>query len=274
MSILNLPDSMSADKYYLGRLCVRSHVWETTGKSLRRVSDRHCVRCEKERQSSEDYRQQENEWKRQKRLAAQSLRPPKIKLTEEERKQRAKEASKRWLERNQDKAREATRNWYKNNRDHACDYVRQWRKDNQEHQKRYAKNYSATNPEVIRLISHRYRARKAKNRVEPYTPEQLLKRYSEVFGNECAYCGCSDSKLTDDHFIPLYLGGCDALFNMVPACGSCNFSKWANPPEYWYKKQIFFAVERWTRLVESTDYPLELERLGQQILSSPPPRRP
>lgn len=224
MTIPNLPESMDAAKYYLGRLCIHGHNWEDLEKSLRRVSDRHCVLCEKKRQSSIYYRQQDNERERQRRLVVQALRPPKIPLTEEQLKERARECSKRWLERNREKARQSTRDWYK------------------------------------------------KNRVEPYTPEQLSKRYSEVFGGACAYCGCTNSKLTDDHFIPLFLGGCDALFNLVPACESCNSSKWANPPEYWYKRQAFFLLERWTRLIEATNYPQELERLGQQLLLSPAPR--
>lgn len=34
------------EKYFLGKLCKRSHDWDNTGKSLRRISCKHCLLCE------------------------------------------------------------------------------------------------------------------------------------------------------------------------------------------------------------------------------------
>lgn len=41
----------------------------------------------------------------------------------------------------------------------------------------------------------------------------------------CAYCGASDRPLTREHVIPLARGGRHAIGNILPVCGSCNYSK-------------------------------------------------
>lgn len=65
----------------------------------------------------------------------------------------------------------------------------------------------------------------------------------------CAYCCANDKKLEIDHFIPLSRGGPDILSNLVPACDSCNSSKWAHHPYDWYMKQTFFSVDRWLEIL-------------------------
>ncbi len=46
--------SFDSQKYFLGQLCVRQHNHGQTGKTLRRISTRHCLECERE--SSQAYR--------------------------------------------------------------------------------------------------------------------------------------------------------------------------------------------------------------------------
>jgi 5-methylcytosine-specific restriction endonuclease McrA len=54
-----------------------------------------------------------------------------------------------------------------------------------------------------------------------------------VFGYRCAYCplDCRDCRykrheLTQDHVTPYAHHGSHTLWNVVPACESCNKSKW------------------------------------------------
>ena len=61
----------------------------------------------------------------------------------------------------------------------------------------------------------------------PMTAEQwdAVKR---TYGNRCAYCGAK-GKMTQDHVIPLSLGGTHTVDNVVPACRSCNSAKRDRP---------------------------------------------
>jgi 5-methylcytosine-specific restriction endonuclease McrA len=45
------------------------------------------------------------------------------------------------------------------------------------------------------------------------------------YGYCCAYCGRKMQRLTKDHITPLSAGGPDTLWNIVPACRSCNAKK-------------------------------------------------
>lgn len=52
-----------------------------------------------------------------------------------------------------------------------------------------------------------------------------------AFGNRCAYCGKKADPITQDHFVPVTAGGLTVLGNIVPACASCNSSKYNHLPE-------------------------------------------
>lgn len=71
----------------------------------------------------------------------------------------------------------------------------------------------------------------------------------EKFNNECAYCS-STGDLTQDHIIPISLGGMTTSSNIVPACTSCNCSKRDNDMTTWYRSQKFFSAERYARIME------------------------
>jgi len=62
-----------------------------------------------------------------------------------------------------------------------------------------------------------------KKRLTPKERERIYK----MFDGRCAYCGkkIESKDMQVDHFIPLRVGGEDALCNMVPACRMCNHYK-------------------------------------------------
>jgi len=57
-----------------------------------------------------------------------------------------------------------------------------------------------------------------------HTVEEWLEK-KELLGQCCIYCGRSDVPLTRDHKIPLFRGGSNDIYNIVPACKPCNSSK-------------------------------------------------
>lgn len=59
----------------------------------------------------------------------------------------------------------------------------------------------------------------------------------------CAYCGCPDD-LTQDHVIPVADRSCPGTvpWNMVPACGPCNYSKQHRNVQTWCRDEQRLAV--------------------------------
>jgi HNH endonuclease len=53
----------------------------------------------------------------------------------------------------------------------------------------------------------------------------------------CAYCGATDKPLQRDCILALSRGGRYTLDNVVPACPSCNTSKWNNEVTGWLRRK-------------------------------------
>lgn len=74
--------------------------------------------------------------------------------------------------------------------------------------------------------------------------KKAIKRYLlDMFNDQCAYCGEKHPK-TLDHVFPKALGGTDDIYNLVPACFSCNVNKGKNNLNEWYNKQPFYCQIR------------------------------
>lgn len=75
-----------------------------------------------------------------------------------------------------------------------------------------------------------------------FTPEQW-QRCCSYFNQECAYCGSFES-LTVEHIIPVSKFGANKIYNIIPACPTCNYSKNDKDILEWYPKQPFYTEER------------------------------
>lgn len=53
----------------------------------------------------------------------------------------------------------------------------------------------------------------------------------------CAYCGEPGSSYTKDCMLPISRGGRYTLTNVVPACASCNASKWNTEVTSWMRRK-------------------------------------
>lgn len=53
----------------------------------------------------------------------------------------------------------------------------------------------------------------------------------------CAYCGTSDGPLHKDCLLPISRGGRYTAANVVPACRSCNSSKWNTEVTTWMRRK-------------------------------------
>lgn len=78
--------------------------------------------------------------------------------------------------------------------------------------------------ELGRDGDRRYRARRGE-----MLPESEWRAVLERFLHMCAYCLITGVELTQEHLLPVSLGGLSTSDNVVPACRSCNSSKGARP---------------------------------------------
>lgn len=58
----------------------------------------------------------------------------------------------------------------------------------------------------------------------------------EAWGG-CAYCGVSGVPVQRDCLLPVSRGGRYTLSNVVPACASCNTSKWNTEVTTWIRRR-------------------------------------
>ena len=205
------------------------------------------------------------------------------KLSDEERKERCREAQRRYRANNPEKVRERNRQYRANNlekerernrqyhannlekgREYRRQYHannpekvrernRQYHANNPEKERERTRRYRANNPEKVREYIHRRRARKA-GAISPAFPKvtsAAIRQRIRLFGNACAYCG-GDGPFHIDHVEPLVSGGLHTPANLVPACARCNCSKNDRPVEAWYLTQPFFSPRRWKALQAHT----------------------
>jgi 5-methylcytosine-specific restriction endonuclease McrA len=115
-------------------------------------------------------------------------------------------------------------------------WTQDWSDRNPDKTRAYALKWARANPESLRFNQARRRARK-RGAVGSHTRvewDELCLRY----GNCCLACGVSDVRLTEDHVVPLVLGGSDHISNIQPLCARCNKRKGTKTVDYRAKQGI------------------------------------
>ena len=156
--------------------------------------------------------------------------------------------TKQWAKDNKEQHNEYNRKAFKENRWNIVTIRREGsikRRENGKHQE-WVKN----NPEKIKqyLLNHRNHD----------ISDQEWIACKEYFDNSCAYCGLpieenyriydGKSQKIDFHKEHVDDNGANDLSNCVPACKSCNSSKWAFTLEEWYREQEYFSEEKFTKI--------------------------
>ena len=215
------------EKYVLGTLCSRKHEWEQSGKSLRYTKNGTCSEC-------------------------------------------LKIASKTWKDKNKSRIKEYNADYWKSHpTQRPAEYYRgHYQKDKEGYKRRKAKWQSRNHERYLkqsrnyasrtwRFFYYKNKAqidsyrRQRKARIKglvniPYTAACLEQR-SALFNNQCAYCGADFIKKGSrcfDHVVPVSKKGDDAIYNLVPACRSCNGRKGASDMTEWYTRQDIFIQSR------------------------------
>lgn len=126
-----------------------------------------------------------------------------------------KDKEKEYRSKNKEKISASGKAWYENNKQWVRENLRIWRKNNPE--------------KVFIQKANRHTLERGGSGAIKYEDwKDLLDRY----GNKCLCCGRTDVKLTQDHIMPLSLGGLHSIENIQPLCRSCNSRKSAKFIDY------------------------------------------
>jgi hypothetical protein len=205
-------------------------------------------------------------------------------------KERARRTNKKWYENNKEKMREYNKGYHKKyyaeHKEELMEKQRQYRKDNdrvKKHaQKYYQKNKAWINErnrkwreknrdKIKKLIQDWFENNKEKRREYNQTRGARLRELKadltveqweliqDYFANACAYCG-EETKLCQDHFVPVNSGGGYTLTNIIPACQFCNSSKHDNDFFEWYPTFGHYGEERLEKIYK---FFVDVKRLGQ-----------
>ena len=181
-------------------------------------------------------------------------------------KETAKKRGRDWHQDNMDRSKKNKKEWYKKNADHHIKLVKTARAANLDHYKAYLKQWTKDNPDKVKAAGRRWdtkhplkrkqindrRRVKIGKMVGTHTSTEWRKRIKE-FDGKCAYCEVefdSKIKVTRDHLIPIDVQPIGYIWNIVPACQSCNSKKhtsdcisFIKKNGYSFRPQLVIALE-------------------------------
>ncbi len=267
------------EKMHLGSACKKEgHVLEDLGLTPRYKSNNYCVFCHRQytqahsdrlKVKAQQYRESHEEELRQKRYekyhadvaasrekgkAYRKANPDAKKAQHQRYREKYRDVLPAMVARYREKNRHTIlaqrRKHYKNNKDVLCRRKREnYQKDRDKFLER-SRLWIKNHPEAAKIRNRRRIAKKKNVHRLKYSFAEL-NSHLQSFGLDCKCVYCDKEKgSTLDHFLPISLGGADILSNLVPACRSCNASKYNNDPRDWYKRQPFYKRSRWLKILK------------------------
>ena len=172
-----------------------------------------------------------------------------MKAYRERTKDKARAYKKVYCQINKDRLALENAEYYQSNKEKMLQKHREWKHNNKER--------------MLELSRIGYQRRRSlKKQLESNFDKYDWQRCKDSFNNRCAYCG-KDSKLTQEHFIALKHGGEFTRNNILPICGSCNYSKQSQNFFVWYPQQPFYSKRREKSILKYLQY--DPQTLGQQL---------
>ena len=205
--------------------------------------DSQCKECRKKYHSEYHQKNKDKINERSKEYRKTNASKDYHKNYREKNKEHLKMKAKEWQENNKEKCLEKYRRYRERNHEKLAK-LRREKEATPEHKERVRKYYEANKEKSFNRV--RKRRTLKKSTVALLTTEQW-RQAKEHFNNQCAYCG-SEGNLSQDHIIPISLGGYHVRTNVAPACLSCNLSKSNKEMIAWYCGQDFFDGKRLKRL--------------------------
>lgn len=192
-----------------------------------------------------------------------------------------KQCEKLYREKTKEQRSEYDKYYYKRNKERIQEQVKKYSKENEEEIKRRRKLYREINKELIMKSNRKYyeankdkimeyhrrygrenkdiinaqgqrRKSREKGVLSTLTVEQW-KQIKKDFDYRCCYCG-KETKLEQEHFIPLIKGGEYTHNNILPSCKRCNCSKQDKDFFDWYQTQEFYSPLRKKKILSFLNY--------------------
>lgn len=169
--------------------------------------------------------------------------------------EKAREACRRWREKNRERQRAYSRQWAKDNPEkvrakNSASQKRNRKKVNEKNRRRYANNpesfkartdrWIARNPEKKRTQCRNRRAR-LRGALGSHTGDDIVALLKQQ-RHRCANPACRISLRRGydvDHVLPLTLRGSNDISNIQLLCAPCNRSKQGKHPETWSRENGF-----------------------------------
>lgn len=140
-----------------------------------------------------------------------------------------------WAEENREKLLRYKSEWHYKNKARMNKNNTDWYAANREYALAYVKNWCKNNPDKVYENSVRRRARLAN--AEGSHTRKDVNRILLLQRNKCANCKKTlKPGFHVDHVQPLFLGGSNSADNLQMLCPRCNFSKSAQDPVDWARK--------------------------------------
>ena len=133
--------------------------------------------------------------------------------------------------------------WRKENPDKHLEQNRKWNRENKEKKQERARERHQENPDVNRNKKSRRRAKQAGNEVgyKHGLVDVIISQNGICVGfgiyPNCEY-GSDNIRWTEDHIIPIDLGGPDRADNIQAMCKRCNSSKSGRTMEEWVQANL------------------------------------
>lgn len=114
--------------------------------------------------------------------------------------------------------------WLQNNPNHTKDYYLSTINWTKKQKRNYSKTEQGRFHNRLRVQRRRARFNEVLNTL---TADEWRNIVTNLYGFKCCYCGkeLDWSTVTQDHKVPIYLGGEHTKDNVVPSCKSCNAKK-------------------------------------------------
>jgi HNH endonuclease len=133
-----------------------------------------------------------------------------------------------YREKHRNKAVHYAKEYYRANKTTFKAKSQEWYANNAYEVKNRVKQWTQANPEKAALYRARRKAKSASAPYNDFTAKQW-RTMVELLNHCCVYCDRQMQRLTMDHLTPFIAGGSHTLWNILPACLSCNSRKQAGP---------------------------------------------
>lgn len=232
--------------------CVRFNEFEIEG-----VIYKKCTRCGKILPKENNYRGTNG--------MCNDCDRERDKLNHRKRKDELSKYHKKYYQENKEKVREKQNEWIENNKENLKEYSKNYRLINKEEISKRNKKYYQENKKRINEYTRIYLNenphyrfnthvnRRSREEQGGITTEQW-KECLDYFHWTCAYSGeyigGNKTDRTLDHIIPLYAGGKNEIWNLIPMKRNYNCSKKERLPMEWYKEQEYYDEDRVNKIKE------------------------